>query len=184
MRNNRYCFINSANQSTTSPAWNRPATLLLMSLILATLTLGGCATLGSDLQPPLVTVTGLEPLPGQGLAPKLRVRLQLQNRNNEAIQLAGLDFDLTIDGRRFASGVSNRGLRLSPLGSAETDVEITLNGLNVARQLFQWIQQPPADLSYEISGHLHLTEGIRRKLAFNRKGSVPLTSQPYGGSNR
>ncbi|HCO59924.1 MAG TPA: hypothetical protein DIT58_06990 [Porticoccaceae bacterium] len=179
MRNIQHSF---QDQTSHYPAW-RPV-IRLATLLLVILVLTGCATLSNNLQPPLVTVTGLEPLPGQGLAPKLRVQLELQNRNNEALQLAGLDFDLAIDGRRFASGVSNRELRLPPLGTAETEVEITLNGFNVARQLFQWLQQPPDDLNYAISGHLHLTRGIRRKLAFNREGSVPLQQGLNRSSNR
>ena len=141
--------------------------------------LAGCATLGGGLEPPVVTVVGLQPLPGQGLALRFNVTLDIQNRNNQALSIRGLDFDLEVDGRRFASGVSAMNINLSPLGQTTAEVAVTVNGLAVARQLFDWLQTPPDSLRYEISGHLHLNQGLRRRLAFSQDGEVSL--QPGAG---
>ncbi len=151
----------------------RPIGWLPMVLIVA-VWLDGCATLGGGLEPPIVTVAGLQPLPGQGLAPRFKVTLDIQNRNNESLSIQGIDFDLQVDGRRFASGVSAMNITLQPLGQTTAEVAVTVNGLAVARQLFDWLQTPPTGLQYEISGHLHLQRGLRRRLAFSRAGALSL----------
>ena len=145
--------------------------LLLISIGL----LGGCATLmQGGLEPPEVTVVNLQPLPGQGFAPRFTVVLNVQNRNNQRLLISGLDFDLEVNNSRFASGVSATKLVLEPLSDARAEVEVTINGLSLVHQLLSWLQAPPDSLSYEISGHLHLQEGLLRRLAFSRTGEVSL----------
>ena len=136
--------------------------------------LGSCASLTGGLEPPIVTVAGLQPLPGAGLAPRFKVTLDLQNRNNQSLAIQGLDFDLAVDGRRFASGVSAMNTTLPPLGQTTAEVEVTVNGLSLARHLFDWLQNPPDSLRYEISGRLHLEQGLRRRLAFSRDGELSM----------
>ena len=138
--------------------------LLLMSW------LSGCATLTGGLEAPAVTVVNIEPLPGEGFAPQFRVVLELQNRNNQPLSIGGLDFDLVVDGRRFASGVSATKLTLQPLSRSRAEVTVTISGLSLVRQLFSWLQAPPDSLAYEISGHLHLQQGLKRRLAFSQTG--------------
>ena len=147
-----------------------PKFLLLLLLALMT----GCATLTGGLEPPLVTVVNLQPLSGEGFAPRFKVVLNLQNRNNQRLLISGFDFDLQVDGRRFASGVSSADLIVEPLSQTRAEVEVTINGLSLVRQLFSWLQAPPDSLSYEISGHLHLRQGLLRRLAFSRTGEVSL----------
>ncbi len=149
------------------PGW-RAVPLLLAAL------LSGCASMSGGLEPPIVIVANLQPLPSEGFAPRFRVTLDLQNRNNEPLAIAGVDFDLDVDGRRFASGVSAMNITLPPLGQTTAEVDITVSGLSVARQLFDWLQTPPEVLKYEISGHLHLQQGLRRRLAFSRDGELSL----------
>ena len=146
---------------------------LLLSIGLLT----GCASLTGGLEPPLVTVANIEPLPSQGFAPQFKVVLELQNRNNQPLNLGGLDFDLEVDGRRFASGVSATELTLQPLSRARAEVNVTINGFSLARQLFSWMQTTPDALAYEISGHLHLQQGLMRRLAFSQKGELSFNGE-------
>lgn len=150
--------------------------LQIVGLLAITGALGACASLSGGVEPPIVTVVNLQPLPGQGLVPRFKVTLDLQNRNNRSLAIQGLDFDLTVDGRRFASGVSAMNITLPPLGQTTADVEVTVNGLSLARQLIDWLQTPPDSLRYEISGHLHLQQGLRRRLAFSRDGELSMKS--------
>jgi len=136
--------------------------------------LGGCASLTGGLQPPVVTVAGLQPLPSEGLAPRFNIVLDIQNRNSESLSIQGIDFDLEVDGRRFASGVSAMNITLQPLAQTTAEVPVTVNGLSVALQVLEWLQTPPDKLRYGISGHLHLNQGLRRRLAFSRDGEVSL----------
>ena len=145
---------------------------LLIAMLFALL--AGCATLTGGIEPPLVTVVNLHPLPSEGFAPRFKVVLNLQNRSNQQLMIAGLDFDLEVDGRRFASGVSGEELVLEPLSETHAEVEVTISGFSLVRQLLSWLQMPPDSLSYEISGHLHLQQGLLRRLAFSRAGEVSL----------
>lgn len=166
--------INRMNKLLSSKKITLTAWLLAsMTLLMA----GGCAHLSGGLEPPIVTVANLQPLPGQDFAPRFKVTLDLQNRNNQSIGIDGLDFDLEVNGRRFASGVSATAITLPALGQSRAEVEVTVNGLSLARQIFDWIQRPPDSLNYTISGHLHLQQGLRRRLGFSRDGQLDLNAK-------
>jgi LEA14-like dessication related protein len=75
-----------------------------MFLLLA---LAGCAVM-SDRDAPRVTVAGVEPIEGQAFELRFDVKLRVQNPNGTPINYDGVALDLELNGKPFASGVSDQ----------------------------------------------------------------------------
>lgn len=119
----------------------------------ALLVLTGCATLGR--QAPRVTVAGIEPLAGQGLEMRFDLRLRVQNPNDAAIDFTGIALDLDLNGRTFASGVSDQGGSIPGFGERVVSVPITVSAMSAVRQFVQLAEGRNAtNLRYALRGRL------------------------------
>lgn len=107
--------------------------------------LGGCAVVAPErvvgnLEFELVAEgSGLRrlDLPGIGEgspAATVRVRTRVSNPNPVAVRIAGLDFDLYVNGNRAGSGSFTGGVELPPRGQTVLDLEVTI-GLEGAGRL-------------------------------------------------
>jgi LEA14-like dessication related protein len=145
-----------------------------LTAILALLALAGCASMAS-LEPPEVRVTSLEWLePAQGsLEQRFAVGLRLVNPNNRALMVDGLDFDLDLNGRRLARGVTNRAFELPRLGEAETSIIVTTSVFDLLRQALEiGSREDMAGMGYELRGRVHLGSGFVRTVPFSHQGTL------------
>jgi LEA14-like dessication related protein len=106
---------------------------LILPLLLAALC-AGCATLPQR-DPPQVTVAGIEPLQGQGLELRLLVKLRVQNPNDAPIDYDGVYVKLDVQGRTFATGVSDARGSVPRFGEALVEVPVTVSAFRMARQV-------------------------------------------------
>lgn len=147
---------------------------LLIALVAAVnlLTAAGCASLAS-LEPPDVRVTDLRGLSSDGgLEQRFVVGLNVLNPNNRDIEVDGVDFELELNGRRLARGVSSEGFTLPALGEAATTVTVSTSVVSLFGQLLELGRQQPDRLEYRIQGKLHLGSGLVRTIPFDRTGSL------------
>jgi LEA14-like dessication related protein len=142
--------------------------LLVMTYMLLT----SCASL-PGIEPPRVSVAGIESLDGQGMEMRFNVKLRIQNPNNTPIKYQGLLADLFIDGRRVASGVSNEPGLVPAYGELVYTLPVTVSTLNVIRQLIDIAQQPQKSaVRYEIKGKLE--GGLFGTVRFSDNGNLTL----------
>ncbi|CAE6752126.1 LEA type 2 family protein [Paraburkholderia haematera] len=112
----------------------RPARLAAI-LAVVTLTLNGCAGLfGGD--PLRVNVAGIEPVDGQGLEMRFNVKLRVQNPNESAVNFDGVSLDLELNGKPFASGVSDQSGTVPRFGETVVNVPLTVPAFAAVRQAF------------------------------------------------
>lgn len=117
-------------------------------------TLGACAGL-STRDPLVVDVAGIEPLPGEGMELRLQIAIRIQNPNDTAIEYRGTALDLSLNGRRAASGVSDEIGTVPRYGETVIHVPVTISALNMARQVLGFMDASATDeISYEVSGKL------------------------------
>jgi hypothetical protein len=100
--------------------------------VLAASTLGGCAGLGGDAL--RVSVAGIEPLPGQGLEMRFNLKLRVQNPNDSAVSFNGIALDLELNGKPFASGVSDQSGTVPRFGETVVSVPLTVPAFAAVRQ--------------------------------------------------
>ncbi|MDN3919934.1 LEA type 2 family protein [Roseateles violae] len=131
---------------------------LMLMLALATLLAGGCAAL-QPRDPLTVTVVGVESLPGEGLELRMLVRLRVQNPNDQPIDYNGVSVEMTVQGRGFATGVSDAGGTVPRFGETVIAVPVSVSALRMAGQVMGFINSSSSSerrgrIVYEMNGKL------------------------------
>lgn len=114
----------------------------------------GCAALqvGDPLQ---VNVAGIEPLHGQGMELRLLVKLRVQNPNDAPIYYNGVALVMDVQGKTFASGVSDASGVAPRFGEAVIAVPVTISAFNMVRQAMDMAGRASTrKISYAMKGKL------------------------------
>lgn len=146
----------------------------LFVLLLASLVLAGCASLAYR-EPVRVNVVGLEPLPGEGMEMRFKVKLRVQNPNETAIDFDGLALDLDLNGRPFASGVSNAAGSVARFGETLIEIPVSVSAIAVVRQALGVIEgadDGKAEVPYALRGRL--AGGVLGGMRFSDSGTLKL----------
>jgi len=139
---------------------------------LALLPLAGCATLGQR-DALRVHVAGVEALPGEGLELRILVKLRVQNPNDSAIAFDGVALDLELNGKSFASGVSDQKGEVPRFGETLLNVPLTVSAFAAVRQaLGLGDAAERGELPYVLSGKL--AGGLFGTVRFSDKGLLKL----------
>jgi LEA14-like dessication related protein len=124
-------------------------------MIVASATLAaGCASLQAH-DPLQVNVAGITPLQGEGMELRLLVKLRVQNPNDTPIDYHGLALQMEVQGKTFASGVSDETGTVPRFGEAVIAVPVTISTLGMIRQATSIMKgQGAKQLTYEMKGKL------------------------------
>lgn len=143
-----------------------------LSTCLAVLLLAGCASLA--LREPLrVSVAGLEPLPGEGLEARFAITLRVQNPNERSIDFNGVNLELALDGKDFASGVTDQRGSVPRYGETLIRVPVTVPLTAIVRQLLDRADGSREHIDYRLRGNLG-GDGLVGA-TFDTRGQVKLT---------
>jgi LEA14-like dessication related protein len=114
----------------------------------------GCATLqGND--PLQVTVAGIEPLQGEGMELRLMIKLRVQNPNDAPIEYRGVALEMNVQGKTFASGVSDSSGRVSGFSEEVIAVPVTISAFRMLRQAIGLAtDHGTRKITYEMKGKL------------------------------
>jgi len=144
----------------------------------AALALAGCAIF-QHTDPPQVTLVGVEPGASEGLEARLQLKLRVQNPNSTAIDYNGVYVELDLQGKSFASGVSNESGTVPSFGEALIGVPVSVSVLGIAGHAMGMLGSSMDKIKYEMQGKLNSpTLGAVR---FKSQGEVSLSSLISGG---
>lgn len=143
----------------------------LTGCLAALLVLAGCTAL-PGIEAPSVRVVGLVPLESSALEQRFRVDLRVTNPNGFDLDTNGVDFQLDINGSRFARGVANVDTVIPARGDAVLPVTVSTSLFDIARQVMSATRSDA--LSYEISGKLSRRGALWPSLPFSHSGSIDL----------
>ena len=146
----------------------------LFLVVLVSLALAGCASLVHR-EPVRINVVGLEPIPGEGMEMRFKVKLRVQNPNETAIDFDGLALDLDLNGRPFASGVSDRAGSVARFGEALIEIPVSVSAIAVVRQALGVIEgadDAKAEVPYALRGRL--AGGLLGGMRFSDSGTLKL----------
>lgn len=126
----------------------------IIALAVALLVSAGCASLqGRD--PLQVTVAGIEPLQGQGLELRMLVKLRVQNPNDAPVDYNGVAVEMNVQGKTFATGVSDARGNVPRFGEAIISIPVTVSAFRMARQAVDIMRGGGAGtINYEMKGKL------------------------------
>jgi LEA14-like dessication related protein len=123
---------------------------------LTLLLLQGCATM-QHRDPLTVTVAGIEPLEGEGLEMRMMVKLRVQNPNDAPVDFDGVAVEMNVQGKQFASGVSDATGSVPRFGEAVVNLPITISAFRMIRQAMGFMTSSSSGmekLHYQMKGKL------------------------------
>ena len=150
-------------------------------IAVAVLILNGCASLSTG-DPLQVTVAGVESLPGEGLELRLLVKLRVQNPNQTTIDYNGVYVKLDVQGKTFATGVSDQTATIAGFNESIVSVPVSVSMLRMARQVMGMLDGQPVDrIRYDMRGKL--STGGLRALRFASQGEFALPKSAAADSD-
>ena len=150
---------------------------LLVLLACGALLSAGCASLqGRD--PIQVIVAGVEPLQGEGLELRMLVKLRIQNPNDLPLDFNGVSVELDVQGKRFATGVSDAAGSVPRFGEAIVDVPVSISVFRIARQAIGVMtNEYRGKLAYKMTGKL--AGPAFNSVRFQSKGELTLPAEIF-----
>ena len=142
----------------------------------------GCASMQKR-DPLNVTVAGVEPLQGQGMELRMLVKLRVQNPNDAPVDYNGVAVEMNVQGKTFATGVSDAHGSVPRFGESVIEVPVTASAFRMARQAFGMMKGGGAGMSkisYELTGKLN-GSGFSA-IRFANKGDFELPTAEAGGT--
>lgn len=137
--------------------------------------LSACAGLAGLSQKPEISLAGLDLVEIGLFEQRFALRLRVQNPNDVDLPIAGLSFDVELNGQHFARGLSNKPVTIPRMGEAVLEVTATSNLGSVLKQMRELQKGGRDRVDYRISGRISL-EGFESPggFPFERKGDLPL----------
>jgi len=138
----------------------------------------GCASL-QNRDPLQVTVAGIEPLQGQGMELRLLVKLRVQNPNDAPIDYNGVALEMNVQGKTFATGVSDKTGNVPRFGESIIEVPVTVSAFRMARQAFGMMKGGAMNkISYEMKGKL--SSSVFSTVRFQNRGELEFPTPAAG----
>lgn len=154
-------------------AWLR---FLLLPLLAA-----GCATL-SGLDTPRVSVSNITPQDMTLFEQKFLVALRIQNPNDVPLGVKGMTFNLDLNGKSFASGLSSQQVTVPRFGSAVVEVEVFSGLTGILRQFQAFAAGGAPRFTYRLRGKAYLDQPASITLPFDEQGEIELpVAAPQAG---
>ncbi|MEM5371112.1 LEA type 2 family protein [Paraburkholderia azotifigens] len=151
----------------------------LLLFVAALVSLGGCAGMfGHD--PLRVSVAGIEPLAGQGMEMRFSLKLRVQNPNEAPIDFSGVSVELELNGKTFATGVSDQAGTVPRFGETVIAVPLTVPAFTAVRQAFAFADSAQTgQFPYVLRGRL--AGGVTGGTRFIDQGTLALPMGDIGG---
>lgn len=127
--------------------------VLHAGIALAALAFAGCSTL--RMKQPTVTLADVEIQEFGLLEQRMGFRLRVLNPNRRELTIDGVSFEIEVNGREFAKGVSNKSVTVSGLSEGMLDLSAVTTLGDMLRQLGELARNGRDSVEYRIHGHFH-----------------------------
>jgi len=151
----------------------------LVLSVMAAVLMAGCAGIHTRAEAPYVSLSNLEILEVGLFEQRYRLRLRIQNPNDFALPISGMRYELEINDKRFAKGVSRQSITIPAYGEGLVDVEVVSNLGRLMEQFSGLTAGRVQKVSYRLSGSVSLAHSVV-KLPFEYKGDVSMDSGTPG----
>ncbi|MDO9241392.1 LEA type 2 family protein [Methylicorpusculum sp.] len=142
----------------------------LIGIVFFTLWLSACSYFVSDFKTPHLSLVGISPIALGLFEQRFKLKLRVQNPNDAALSIKGMQYFLDVEGYKFAQGVSDQEITIPEFGDQVMSLPVSSN-LSVLLRLLKRARHEK--LSYELRGDIQLANQFI-KLPFNYKGKFDL----------
>jgi len=151
--------------------------LLFCSLLL----LGGCAKMYGLKEEPKVSVADIRIQEVKAMEGVFLIKLRVMNPNDVPLDIHGINCDLEINGRHFASGIGDSSLTVAAFGSTLVPVEVYASVLNMVASVADLLHtagkfpSKEKPMPYTLKGTVRIgVHGFKQDVHFNSSGELSL----------
>jgi LEA14-like dessication related protein len=138
------------------------------------LCLAACSLMAPKLERPTVSVIGIDLTGGNLLQQHLRVKFNIQNPNDRALPVNGLQASLSVGGEEVAEGRTDRAFMVPAQGNADFDMMISANLGLALLKLRQMTDQHAGTIDYDLRGSASVDLPFLREVPFHQGGVFSL----------
>lgn len=146
-------------------------------LIVAAALVTGCTGLFLSAERPRVNISNIQPKDVKLLEQVFTMDLRIQNPSESAIHVRGMTFEIEINEKPFATGVSDQQLTIQPFTSQVVRVEAVTTLASLLRQVSHAQKSVEVQkIRYRIKGTIHTGEALG-KIFFDEEGEITTPQQ-------
>jgi len=146
-------------------------------LIVLALLMFGCAGLYQSMERPRINIANVIPRDIKLFEQVFDLELRIQNPNDTPLEINGLAFELELNDKRFATGVSNQSLVIDRLSSDVIHVQAITTLMGFLRQVAEYQQTKDPRVTYRIKGSIY-SGSTGTKLHFDDSGEIKIPIEP------
>lgn len=113
-----------------------------------------CATVMPSMDPPKVTVDSVESIPGNGGAPRFRIKLRVANPNEQTLDIAGISYGIELLDEELISGVTNDVPEIAGYTEEVVTLEASLQVFQLVRLLTKLGRTSAEPLQYKFTAKI------------------------------
>jgi LEA14-like dessication related protein len=137
----------------------------------------GCSGLFQTLERPRVNIANITAQEVKLFEQVFDLELRVQNPNDLSLEINGLAFDLEVNGKRFATGVSDQNVTVNRFSSAVIHVEAITTLWGFLRQIAEYQQTRTPRVTYRLKGSIY-SGSPSVKLPFDDSGEFNVPIEP------
>jgi len=144
------------------------------AIIVAALLMAGCAGVGRQLEPPRISLAQIQVQEFTGFEAVFQIKLRVFNTNDIDLNIKGIEADLEINGKPFATGVSRTAVKIPSFGTELVPVTVYSSVVDIVKGIHGL--QKAVQLKYRLTGKLRVAGNnmISASLPFESEGQVKL----------
>ena len=138
------------------------------------LLLAACATVPPEIEPPKISIANIVPKDFTIFEQRFDAQLRIQNPNEKELGINGMRFDIDLNEREFANGMSGEKVTIPRFGSQVVNVEVITGISSFLRQVQELNKAGAGKIRYRLKGTAFVDAPSSFKLPFDEKGEVDL----------
>jgi len=139
--------------------------------------LAGCTWMGTSMERPRITIANVTPGEIKLFEQLFDLELRIQNPNDSPLAINGLNFELEINEKPFASGVSDQNVTVGRFSSDIIRVKAITNLWSILRQVADVQKTGIPRVAYRIKGAIY-AGSPSIKLRFDDGGEIKIPVEP------
>jgi LEA14-like dessication related protein len=151
-------------------------TFCVCAIILAS-GLSGCTWMGTSMERPRINIANVTPTEIKLFEQLFDLELRIQNPNDSALAINGLSFELEINEKPFASGLSDQNVTIGRFSSGIIHVQAITSLWSFLRQVAEIQKTGMPRVAYRIRGAIYAGSSSI-KLRFDDAGEIQIPVDP------
>ena len=153
----------------------------IISLLIATVLTMACSAIPSGFEAPRLTLVRLSPIDMTFFEQQYDVELRVQNPNESQLSVTGLRFDLELNDRPFANGMSGDTVIVPRFDSETIHAKVVSTAASMIRQIQEVRRNETSKVTYRMRGTAFLKAPGRFTVPFDEQGEFSFS--PVGVSD-